>query len=63
MSLLSVYVSLNPKLKIIHPNHNLNIGDTIYLSNVLSFNKIPSSVLNTSFKIHQILPATFTQTD
>ena len=43
------------RLKIIHPNHGLNIGDTIYLSNVLSFNKIPSLVLNTSFKIVTII--------
>jgi len=43
------------KLKIIHPNHGLNIGDTIYLSNILSFNKIPSSILNTSFKIVSII--------
>jgi hypothetical protein len=43
------------RLKIIHPNHGLNVGDTIYLSNVLSFNKIPSLVLNTSFKIVTII--------
>ena len=43
------------KLKIIHPNHGLNIGDIIYLSNILSFNKIPNSVLNTSFKIVSII--------
>jgi hypothetical protein len=43
------------KLKIIHPNHGLNVGDTIYLSNILSFKKIPNSVLNTSFKIVSII--------
>jgi hypothetical protein len=43
------------KLKIIHPNHGLNIGDEIYLSNILSFNRIPAYILNTSFKIVSIL--------
>ena len=43
------------QLQIIHPNHGLNVGDTILLSNILSFNKIPSSILNNTFTISSII--------
>lgn len=41
-------------LLVYHPNHNLNVGDTVIFSNISSFNAIPSPALNTSFAISSL---------
>jgi hypothetical protein len=43
------------RLRIYHPNHNLNIGDEITISNAVSTNNIPDLVINSSFNIERIL--------
>jgi hypothetical protein len=42
-------------LQVKHPNHGLNVGDTVVFSSILSFLQIPTTVLNTSFTISSII--------
>ena len=43
------------RLRIYHPNHNLNINDEITISNAISTNNIPDTIINSTFKIERIL--------
>lgn len=43
------------RLRIYHPNHNLNANDQITISNATSTNNIPDATLNSSFIIERIL--------
>ncbi len=40
---------------IYHPNHNLNVGDEITISNSTSINRIPSEFINQTFIIDKII--------
>lgn len=43
------------RLRIYHPNHNLNINDEITISNAIATNNVPNTILNTTFNIERIL--------
>ena len=43
------------RLRIYHPNHNLNANDQITISNATSTNNVPDTILNSSFNIERIL--------
>jgi hypothetical protein len=43
------------RLRIYHPNHNLNANDQITISNATSTNNVPDTILNSTFNIERIL--------
>lgn len=43
------------RLRIYHPNHNLNINDEITISNATATHNVPDTILNTTFNIERIL--------
>jgi hypothetical protein len=43
------------RLKIYHPNNNLQVGDSIVISNAIGTNNIPSTIINSTFTIESKL--------